>query len=85
VGINLAAASGLAFSLQGLAVMKSVLSSQGMSPGMVMLLFAFVWFMLGPVLLLAATGVGLMDLWLDFRRLEPRAEEHEPEGGRPWK
>ena len=85
VGVNLAAATALAFGVQGLAVMKSVLSSQGMAPGMVMMLFVFVWFMLGPVLMLAATGVGLMDLWLDFRHLEPRAEEHEPEGGRPWK
>jgi hypothetical protein len=85
VGINLAAATALAFGVQGLAVMKSVLSSQGMAPGMVMMLFVFVWFMLGPNLLAAATGVGLMDLWLDFRRLEPRADGHEPEGGRPWK
>ena len=84
VGLNLAAATGLAFGVQGLAVLKSVLSSQGMAPGMVMMLFVFVWFMLGPVLLLAATGVGLMDLWLDFRHLEPR-ENGEPEGGRPWK
>lgn len=85
VGINLAASTGLAFGVQGLAVLKSVLSSQGMAPGMVMMLFVFVWFMLGPVLLVAATGVGLMDLWLDFRHLEPRADEGEPEGGRPWK
>ncbi|MEO6461971.1 MAG: DUF2232 domain-containing protein [Candidatus Eisenbacteria bacterium] len=84
VGINLAAATGLAFGVQGLAVLKAVLSSQGMAPGMVMMLFVFVWFMLGPVLLLAATGVGLMDLWLDFRHLEPRSDS-EPEGGRPWK
>jgi hypothetical protein len=85
VGINLAASTGLAFGVQGLAVLKSMLSSQGMAPGMVMMLFVFVWFMLGPVLLVAATGVGLMDLWLDFRHLEPRADEGEPEGGRPWK
>jgi hypothetical protein len=85
VGVNLAAATGLAFGVQGLAVMKSMLSSQGMAPGMVMMLFVFVWFMLGPVLLVAATGLGLMDLWLDFRHLEPRADEGEPEGGRPWK
>jgi hypothetical protein len=85
VGINLAAATGLAFGVQGLAVMKSVLASQGMAPGMVMMLFVFVWFMLGPVLLVAATGVGLMDLWLDFRHLEPRPDGEEPEGGRPWK
>jgi len=56
-----------------------------MAPGLVLMLFVFAWFMLGPVLLVAATGVGLMDLWLDFRHLEPRAEEHEPEGDRPWK
>ncbi len=85
VGINLAAATGLAFGVQGLAVLKSVLSSQGMAPGMVMMLFVFVWFVLGPVLLVAATGVGLMDLWLDFRHLEPRSDGGEPEGGRPWK
>ena len=85
VGLNLAAATGLAFGVQGLAVLKSALSSQGMAPGLVMMLFVFLWFMLGPVLVVAATGVGLMDLWLDFRHLEPRADEGEPEGGRPWK
>jgi hypothetical protein len=85
VGINLAAATGLAFGVQGLAVLKSMLSSQGMAPGMVVMLFVFAWFLLGPVLLLTATGVGLMDQWLDFRHLEPRPEEEEPEGGRPWK
>jgi len=84
-GLNLAAAAGLAFGVQGLAVIKSVLSGQGMASGLVLMLFVFAWFLLGPVLLVAATGVGLMDRWLDFRHLEPRAEEHEPEGGRPWK
>jgi len=84
-GLNLAASAGLAFGVQGLAVFKAMMSAQGMAPGLVLMLFVFAWFMLGPVLLVAATGMGLMDLWLDFRRLEPRAEEHEPEGGRPWK
>ena len=84
-GLNLAACAGLAFGVQGLAVLKSMMAAQGMAPGLVLMLFVFAWFMLGPVLLVAATGVGLMDLWLDFRHLEPRAEEHEPEGGRPWK
>ena len=70
-GLNLAASAGLAFGVQGLAVIKSMLTAQGMAPGLVLMLFVFAWFMLGPVLLVAATGVGLMDLWLDFRRLEP--------------
>ena len=84
-GLNLAASAGLAFGVQGLAVIKSMMTAQGMAPGLILMLFVFAWFMLGPVLLVAATGVGLMDLWLDFRHLEPRAEEHEPEGDRPWK
>ncbi len=85
VGLNLAVATGLAFGVQGLAVLKSFLTAHGMSPGLVLVLFVFTSLALGPVVPLAAAGVGLMDLWLDFRRLEPGAKEGEPEGGKPWK
>jgi hypothetical protein len=85
VGLNLAAATGLAFGLQGLAVLKSFLTAHGMSSGLVAILFVFTSLTLGPVVPLAAAGVGLMDLWLDFRRLEPGSTESEPEGGNPWK
>ena len=47
-GLNLAASAGLAFGVQGLAVFKSMMSAQGMAPGLVLMLFVFAWFMLGP-------------------------------------
>jgi hypothetical protein len=79
VGVNLAAAVGIGFALQGLAVVKWFLAGQGMSPALVVLMFAFTSLLLGPVVPLAAAGVGLMDQWLDFRKLE------SSEGGRSWK
>jgi hypothetical protein len=85
VGVNLAAAVGLAFALQGLSVVKVYLVTHGMTTGMIALLFLFTLLTMWPILPLACAGVGLMDLWLDFRRIEPRAESDEPEGGNPWK
>jgi hypothetical protein len=79
VGLNLAAAVGIGFGLQGLAVFKWFLARQGMTPGLVVLMLAFAALLLGPVLPMAAAGVGLMDQWLDFRRLE------SGEGGWSWK
>ena len=84
-GLNVAVSVGLAFGLQGLAVLRSFLLAHGMTPGLVAVLFILTSLMMGPVLPLAATGVGLMDLWLDFRRLEPQPEADEPEGGNLWK
>jgi len=81
VGLNLSIAVGLAFALQGLSVVKVFLVSHGMTPGLIALLFLFTTLTMWPILPLACAGVGLMDLWLDFRRLEPGA----PEGGVSWK
>jgi hypothetical protein len=85
VGLNTTAAVGLAFGAQGLAVIKWFLTTHGMSPGLVAMLFVFTTLMLGPVVPLAAASLGLLDQWLDFRHLEPRADEAEPEGGNSWK
>ncbi len=79
VGLNLSAAVGIGFALQGLAVFKWFMTGQGMSPGLVVLMMSFAALLLGPVLPMAAAGVGLMDQWLDFRRLE------SGEGGWSWK
>ena len=81
VGLNLSIAVGLAFALQGLSVVKVFLVAHGMTPGLIALLFLFTTLTMWPILPLACAGVGLMDLWLDFRRLEPGA----PEGGVSWK
>src|SRR5205823_2724529 len=85
VGLNLAASVGLAFALQGFAVVQAFLTSAGMTPGLVTLLFLFVALAMWPILPIGCAGVGLMDVWLDFRRLEPRTIDDGPEGGRPWK
>jgi hypothetical protein len=85
VGINLATSVGLAFALQGFAVVQVLLTSSGMTPGLVTMLFVFVALAMWPILPVGCAGVGLMDVWLDFRRLEPRPYEDEPEGGKPWK
>ena len=81
VGLNLSIAVGLAFALQGLSVVKVFLVAHGMTPGLIALLFLFTTLTMWPILPLACAGVGLMDLWLDFRRLEAGA----PEGGVSWK
>lgn len=81
VGLNLSIAVGLAFALQGLSVVKVFLVAHGMTPGLIALLFLFTALTMWPILPLACAGVGLMDLWLDFRRLEAGA----PEGGVSWK
>jgi hypothetical protein len=85
VGLNLATSVGLAFALQGFAVVQVFLTSAGMTPGLVTMLFVFVALAMWPILPVGCAGVGLMDVWLDFRRLEPRPYEDEPEGGKPWK
>jgi uncharacterized membrane protein YjjB (DUF3815 family) len=85
VGVNLAGSVALAFALQGLSVVKVYLVTHGMTPGLIALLFLFTLLTMWPILPLACAAVGLMDLWLDFRRLEPRAEGEEPEGGNLWK
>ena len=86
VGVNLSAAVGLAFAWQGLSVVKVHLVSRGMTTGLMALLFLFTLLTMWPILPLLCASVGLMDVWLDFRRIEPRADEaDEPEGGRPWK
>jgi hypothetical protein len=84
-GLNLSLAVGLAFALQGLAVVKVFLVSHGMTPGLISLLFLFTALTMWPILPLACAGVGLMDMWLDFRRLEAGANTNEREGGNQWK
>lgn len=64
----------LGYSVQGIAVVESVLRSRGMPPAFVTLTLVFViavsllWVL--PVLAV----VGLSDVWLDYRRLEPSPE-----------
>ena len=64
----------LGYSVQGIAVVESVMRSRGLPPAVVTLTLVFViavsllWVL--PVLAV----VGLSDVWLDYRRLEPSPE-----------
>lgn len=63
--------SGLGYSVQGFAVVESVLRSRGMPPAIVTLILVFVIAVSLMWALPALAVVGLSDMWLDYRRLEP--------------
>lgn len=61
---------GLAYCVQGVAVVESLLLARGVPPSIIALTFVFVFAMASPVFLLATVCVGVSDVWLDYRRLE---------------
>jgi hypothetical protein len=65
----------LGYSVQGVAVVESVLLARGMSPAFVALTMLFVLAVSLLWVLPAIAVVGLTDVWLDYRRLEPSPEE----------
>ncbi len=64
----------LGYSVQGVAVVESVLLSRGMSPAFVALTMLLVIAVSLLWVLPAIAVVGLSDVWLDYRRLEPSSE-----------
>jgi hypothetical protein len=67
----LLAQSVLGYSVQGIAVTQSLLLSRGVPPTFVLLLLVFLLAFTLPVFLPSLALLGLSDVWLDFRRLEP--------------
>ncbi len=67
----LLAQSVLGYSVQGIAVAHSLLVSRGVPPAFVLLLMVFLFAFTLPVFLPSVALLGLSDVWLDFRRLEP--------------
>ena len=65
----------LGYCVQGIAVVESLLLARGIPLSVIVLTMLFVFTVAMPVFLLATAAVGLSDVWLDYRRLEPRAEE----------
>lgn len=66
--------SALGYSVQGFAVVESVLRARGMAPALVTLTLVFVIAVSLFWALPALAVVGLSDVWLDYRRLEPSPE-----------
>lgn len=67
--------AGLGFCVQGIAVVESLLLARGVPPPIIVLTMLFVFFIAMPVFVLTTAAVGLSDVWLDYRRLEPAPEE----------
>ena len=67
--------AGLGYCVQGIAVVESLLLARGVPPPIIVLTMLFVFFIAMPVFVLTTVAVGLSDVWLDYRRLEPAPEE----------
>jgi hypothetical protein len=63
--------SALGYSVQGVAVAHSVLLARGVPPVFVLLVMVLLFAFTLPVFLPSVALLGLSDVWLDFRRLEP--------------
>ena len=60
----------LGFGVQGVAVVESLMLARGVPPAIITLTLLFVFLMATPVFVLGVVGVGVSDVWLDYRRLE---------------
>jgi hypothetical protein len=67
--------TGLGFCIQGIAVVESLLVARGVPPAIIVLTLLFVFAVANPFFVLAAAALGLSDVWLDYRKLEPSSEE----------
>jgi hypothetical protein len=65
--------TGIAFCVQGIAVVESWLLARGVPSSIIALTLLFVFVIALPVSILTSAAVGLGDAWLDFRHLEPGA------------
>jgi len=63
--------TGLGYCVQGIAVVESLLLARGVPPSIIVLTMLFVFLIAMPVFVLTTAAVGLSDVWLDYRRLEP--------------
>lgn len=67
--------AGLGFCLQGIAVVESLLLARGVPPSIIILTLLFVFTVALPAFVLTTAALGLSDVWLDYRRLEPADDD----------
>jgi hypothetical protein len=69
----------LGFGVQGIAVVESLLLARGVPLSVIVITLLFMSTVALPAFALAAVAVGLSDVWLDFRKLEPasRADDEQ--------
>jgi hypothetical protein len=76
-GWTLLLAAGFGFVVQGIAVVTALLLARGV-PSVVITLSMVVIAVLAPVFFVTVAALGLSDVWLDYRRLEPAADGGQP-------
>ena len=59
-----------------------LLLARGVPPPAIILTLLFVFMILMPYFVLGAVALGLSDVWLDYRQLEPAVHEDQNEGDR---
>ena len=70
--------TGLAYCVQGIAVVESLLLARGVPPSIIVVTMVFVFALAFPVFVLTTVAVGLSDVWLDYRRIEPTPDRDQP-------
>lgn len=68
----------LAFCVQGIAVVESLMIARGMSGSLIVLTMVFVFTLATPAFVCIAAAMGISDVWLDYRRLESPADHDRP-------
>lgn len=68
----------LAFCVQGIAVVESLMIARGMSGSLIVLTMVFVFALAWPAFVCIAAAMGISDVWLDYRRLESPGEQDPP-------
>jgi uncharacterized protein YybS (DUF2232 family) len=68
----------LAFCVQGIAVVESLMIARGMSGSLIVLTMVFVFMLATPAFVCIAAAMGISDVWLDYRRLESPSDQEQP-------
>jgi hypothetical protein len=74
--------AGLGYCTQGVAVAQSYFLARGVPPPVIIMTMLFLFMIAMPMFVLSTAALGLSDVWLDYRRLEPVADGEPNEGDR---
>lgn len=82
VGWTLLFNTGVGYCVQGAAVVQSLMLARGVPPSITILTMMFVFLIAWPMFILTTAALGLSDVWLDYRRLEPVVDGDQNLGDR---
>jgi hypothetical protein len=72
--------AGFGYCTQGVAVAQSYFLARGVPPPVIILTLLFLFMIAMPMFVFATAALGLSDVWLDYRRLEPVPDGDPNEG-----